>query len=87
MMKPTRDKSKLLLERLRLEFNQIVATNYNPKLQTLLLYWGLGSILVTGPKAEMFSERFCEHKVALVKVDGKDITSVCMAIRESIGGE
>jgi len=38
--------------------------NYNPSTQTLLLYWSLGSILVTGPKAEAFFERFSEHRVA-----------------------
>jgi hypothetical protein len=27
------------------------------------------AILVAGPKAEAFLERFCEHKVALVNVD------------------
>jgi len=56
-----------------------LATNYNPSTQTLLLYWSLGSILVTGPKAEAFFERFSEHRVALVMVDGKDILRVVIA--------
>jgi hypothetical protein len=47
-------------------FHQVVAMNYNPKVDTLLLYWGLGSILVTGPKAEMFLERFSEHRITVV---------------------
>jgi hypothetical protein len=63
-------------------FHQVVATNYNPQLQTLLIYWSLGSILLTGPKAEAFFEQFSEHKIALVKADGKDITRVKMALRE-----
>jgi hypothetical protein len=50
--------------------------NYNPPIQTLLIHWSLGSIPVTGPKAEAFFEQFCEHKVALVKADGKDIMRV-----------
>jgi hypothetical protein len=62
-------------------FHQVVATNYNPELQTLLIYWALGSILVTGPKAEAFFERFSEHKIALVKADGKDIVRLTMALR------
>jgi hypothetical protein len=56
--------------------------NYNPATQTLLIDWSLGSILVTGPKAEAFFERFCEHKVGLVKADGKDVMRVTMALRE-----
>jgi hypothetical protein len=45
----------------------------------------LGSILVTGPKADAFFEQFCEHKVALVKADGKDIVRLRMALREDRG--
>jgi hypothetical protein len=47
----------------------------------------LGSILVTGPRAEPFFERFCEQRVALVKADGKDIMRVTMALREGKGEE
>jgi hypothetical protein len=68
-------------------FHQVVATNYNPEIQTLLIYWSLGSILVTGPKAEAFFERFSEHKIALVKRDGKDIVRVAMALREGMSEE
>jgi hypothetical protein len=59
--------------------------NYNPRVQTLLIHCSLGSILVTGPKAEAFFECFCEHKVALVKADGKDIMRVTLALREDRG--
>jgi len=59
-----------------------LAMNYNPSTQTLLLYWSLGSILVTGPKAEAFFERFSEHRVALVMVDGKDILRVVISLRQ-----
>jgi hypothetical protein len=62
-------------------FHQVIAMNYNPRAQALLIQWSLGSILVTGPKAEAFFEPFCEHKVALVKADGKDIIRVTMALR------
>jgi hypothetical protein len=68
-------------------FHQVIAMNYNPPTQTLLVHWSLGSILVTGPKAEAFFERFCEHKVALVKADRKDIMQVAMALREGRGEE
>ena len=56
--------------------------NYNPRAQTLLIHWSLGSILVTGPKAEAFFECFCEHKVAFVKAHGKDIMRVTLTLRE-----
>jgi hypothetical protein len=65
----------------------VVATNYNPEVQTLLIYWSLGSVLITGPKAEAFFERFSEHKIALVKADGKDIIGVTMTLRECRGEE
>jgi hypothetical protein len=68
-------------------FHQVLATNYNPPTQTLLLYWSLGSILITGPKAEAFFERFSEHKIALVKADGRDIVRVAMSLRHEKGQE
>jgi hypothetical protein len=68
-------------------FHQVVAMNYNPRAQTLLIHWSLGSILVTGSKADAFFEQFCEHKVALVKADGKDIVRLRMALREGSGEE
>ena len=61
--------------------------NYNPPTETLLIHWSFGLILVTGPKAEAFLERFCEHKVALAKADGKDIIRVTMALRDGRGEE
>jgi hypothetical protein len=61
--------------------------NYNPRAQALLIHWSLGSILVTGPKAEVFFERFCEHKIAVVNSDGKDIVRVSTALREGRGEE
>jgi hypothetical protein len=66
-------------------FHQVIAMNYNPRAQTLLIHCSLGSILVTGPKAEAFFEYFCEHKVVLVKADGKDIMRVTLALREDRG--
>jgi len=38
-------------------FHQVIAVNYNPRSQTLLIHCSLGSILVTGPQAEAFLER------------------------------
>jgi hypothetical protein len=39
------------------------------------------------PKAEALFERFCEHKVAVVKSDAKDIMWITMAVREGRGKE
>jgi hypothetical protein len=66
-------------------FHQVIAMNYSPPAQRLLIHWSLGSILVLGPKTEAFFERFCEHMVALVKADGKDIMRVTLALREDRG--
>jgi hypothetical protein len=63
-------------------FHQVVATSYNPEIQILLIYWSLGSILITGPKAEAFFERFSEHKIASVKADGKDLLRLTMSLRQ-----
>jgi hypothetical protein len=68
-------------------FHQVIAMNYSPGAETLLIHWSLGSILVTGPKAGTFLERFCEHKVALVKADAKDVVRVAMALREGRADE
>jgi hypothetical protein len=32
-------------------FRQVTATHYNPKHQSLLIDWPLGTVIVTGPKA------------------------------------
>jgi len=45
----------------------------------------LGTIVVTGPKAWDFYDRFCNHKATLLKADGKDILAVTMALNS--GGE
>jgi hypothetical protein len=58
---------------------QVIAVNYSPRAQTLLIHCSVGSVVVTGPQAEAFLERFCEHKIALVKADGKDILRVSLA--------
>jgi len=68
-------------------FHQVIAMNYNPRERALVIHWSLGSILVTGPKTETFFDQFCEHKVALVRADGKDIVRVRMALREDRGEE
>ena len=60
-------------------FHQVIAVNYSPRAQTLLIHCSVGSIVLTGPQAEAFLEQFCEHKVALVKAYGKDILRVSLA--------
>jgi len=61
-------------------FFQVACTHYNPEQQSLLIECSLGTIVVTGPKAWDFYERFCNHKVTLLKADGKDILAVTMAL-------
>jgi len=61
------------------------ALNYSPSNQTLLIHWALGSILIAGPKAWDFYERFCAHMVTLVKAYGKDILRIAITLREGRG--
>ena len=61
-------------------FHQVTVTHYNPEHQSLLIDWPLGTIVVTGPKAWDFYDRFCSHSAALLKADGKDILAVTMAL-------
>jgi hypothetical protein len=64
-------------------FFQIAFMHYHPTEHALLMECAPGVIFVTGPKAGEFLERFCSHRVASVKADGKDILAVTM---ESRGG-
>jgi hypothetical protein len=58
----------------------VLGTHYNPKHESLLIQFALGTIVVTGPKAWDFYDHFCSHRATLLKADGKDITAVTMAI-------
>ena len=61
-------------------FHQVLGTHYNPKHESLLIQFALGTIVVTGPKAWDFYDRFCCHKATLLKADGIDILAVTMAL-------
>ena len=58
----------------------MLGTHYNPKHESLLIQFPLGTIVVTGPKAWDFYDQFCKHRATLIKTDGKDILAVTMAI-------
>jgi hypothetical protein len=72
--------SRLCVSGVGVPFHQILATNYNPKHQSLLIQFALGTIVVTGPKAWNFYDRFCSHRATLLKADGKDIVAVSIAL-------
>jgi hypothetical protein len=61
-------------------FHQVLGTHYNPKHESLLIQFALGTIVVTGPKTWDFYDRFCSHRATLLKADGKDIVAVTMAL-------
>jgi hypothetical protein len=61
-------------------FFQVALTHYNPEQQSLLIQCAAGTIVVTGPKAWDFFDRFCNQRATLLKADGKDIIAVTMAI-------
>jgi len=60
---------------------QIAFMHYHPEEQTLLIECSPGSIVVRGPKAWDFCDRFCSHKVSLLKADDRDILAVTMVLR------
>jgi hypothetical protein len=66
-------------------FFQIAFMHYHPDEQSLLIECSPGTIVVTGPKVLDFCDRFCSHKVGLVKADGKDILAIAMALRGNAG--
>jgi hypothetical protein len=61
-------------------FFQVAVPQYNPEQNSLLIEFALGTIVVIGPKAWNFYDRFCSHKATLVKADGKDIIAVTFAL-------
>jgi hypothetical protein len=61
-------------------FFQIGFMHYHPEEQSLLIECSPGTIVVTGPKAGEFCERFCGHKVSVIKADGSDITALTMVL-------
>jgi len=66
-------------------FFQIAFMHYHPEEQSLIVECSPGSIVVMGPKAGDFCERFCTHKVGMLKADGRDILAVSMALRSHAG--
>jgi hypothetical protein len=61
-------------------FFQVAGTHYNPEQQSLLIQCSLGTIVITGPKAWDFYDRFCSNKATLLKADGNDIIAVTIAL-------
>jgi hypothetical protein len=66
-------------------FHQVLGTHYNPKHESLLIQFALGTMVVTGPKAWDFYDHFCSNKATLLKADGKDILAVSMALNARRG--
>jgi hypothetical protein len=64
-------------------FFQVAFIHYHPEEQTLLVECSPGTIVMMGPKAWEFCERFCSHKVSVLKTDGKDILAVTMVPRSA----
>jgi hypothetical protein len=61
-------------------FFSLSATRYFGENETLCLYWPLGTVVITGPKAQDFYAEFCAHRATSLKPDGKDILSVTMVL-------
>jgi hypothetical protein len=63
-------------------FFQIALTHFNPEQSALLIHCTAGTVIVSGPQAVDFYERFCSHRVAWLKADGKDILSITLALHD-----
>ena len=61
-------------------FFSLSASRYFDEKETLCLYWPLGTVVITGPKALDFYAGFCAHRATSLKSDGKDILSVTMVL-------
>ncbi|MGA8659635.1 MAG: hypothetical protein WB586_26225 [Chthoniobacterales bacterium] len=61
-------------------FFSLVAARYMPSQERLILYWSLGTLGITGPKALEFYDDFANHRATLLKADGKDILSVKLVL-------
>jgi hypothetical protein len=59
-------------------FFSLSASRYFGDKETLCLYWPLGTVVITGPKALDFYVGFCAHRATSVKSDGKGILSVTL---------
>jgi hypothetical protein len=64
-------------------FFQVAFMRYHPEEQSLLIECAPGTIVVIGPKAWEFCERFCSQRIALLKADAKDILAVTMELRSA----
>ena len=61
-------------------FFSLSGSRYFVEKETPCLYWPLGTVVITGPKALDFYADFCAHRATSLKCDGKDILSVTMVL-------
>jgi hypothetical protein len=57
-------------------FYSLSAGRYFANKETLYLYWPLGTLIITGPKALDFYAGFCAHRATCLKADERDITDI-----------
>jgi hypothetical protein len=51
------------------------------------LYWPLGTLVITGPKALDFYGGFCAHRATYLKADGKDIMDLKLILNGGSNAE
>ena len=57
-------------------FFAVVAAEYSPEQERLLIYFPLGTVTVLGPKVSEFYDDFCNHRATNLKADESEIVSV-----------
>ena len=62
-------------------FHHLTASHYNAEHKRLFIDWALGTLVIAGPKVLEFYDDFSNHRAAVLKPDGQDITTVVMHMR------
>jgi len=68
-------------------FFSLSASRYFGDKETLFLYWPLGTLVITGPKALDFYAGFCAHRATYLKADGKDIMDLKLILNGGSSAE
>ncbi|MGC1297339.1 MAG: hypothetical protein WA869_20100 [Alloacidobacterium sp.] len=68
-------------------FFSLNASRYFGDKEMLCLYWPLGTLLITGPKALDFYTGFCAHRATYLTADGKDITELKLILSDDFNAQ
>jgi hypothetical protein len=76
------DRLNLAIAEVAFTSASLSASRYFGDKQTLCLYWPLGTLLITGPRALDFYTGFCANRATCLTADGKDITEIKLILND-----